>query len=244
MLTSTQLTWANAHTAVPANSTAAIFNVEPIGTRMLLSTESTLLLGRDRAAAGRVDRRRRQGTPHDRHRPGARPALPRAAAGAADADLDRRRRARPLAGDGRPAHGDGADGVRVRADALLHDGGAPRRRLRDAGAADPVVGDRAGRGPVRRPRRRPRGHAQRRGRHVRPARRRRRRDERARGGRRGLDADRGRARAQGRRPAAPERARVRRHHALRRQGPVHTGRPGRSGSRRAVQVTGHVGGGR
>ena len=29
----------------PANSTAAIFNVEPIGTRMLLSTESTLLLG-------------------------------------------------------------------------------------------------------------------------------------------------------------------------------------------------------
>jgi flagellar motor switch protein FliM len=45
VLTSTQLTWANAHTAVPANSTAAIFNVEPIGTRMLLSTESSLLLG-------------------------------------------------------------------------------------------------------------------------------------------------------------------------------------------------------
>jgi flagellar motor switch protein FliM len=45
VLTSTQLTWANAHAAVPANSTAAIFNVEPIGTRMLLSTESTLLLG-------------------------------------------------------------------------------------------------------------------------------------------------------------------------------------------------------
>jgi flagellar motor switch protein FliM len=45
VLTSTQLTWANAHGAVPANSTAAIFNVEPIGTRMLLSTESTLLLG-------------------------------------------------------------------------------------------------------------------------------------------------------------------------------------------------------
>ena len=45
VLTSTQLTWANAHSAVPSNSTAAIFNVEPIGTRMLLSTESTLLLG-------------------------------------------------------------------------------------------------------------------------------------------------------------------------------------------------------
>ena len=45
VLTSSQLTWANAHAAVPANSTAAIFGVEPIGTRMLLSTESTLLLG-------------------------------------------------------------------------------------------------------------------------------------------------------------------------------------------------------
>ena len=30
---------------MPSNSTAAIFDVEPIGTRMLLSTESTLLLG-------------------------------------------------------------------------------------------------------------------------------------------------------------------------------------------------------
>ena len=45
VLTSSQLTWANAHQAVPAASTAAIFEVEPIGTRMLLSTESTLLLG-------------------------------------------------------------------------------------------------------------------------------------------------------------------------------------------------------
>jgi flagellar motor switch protein FliM len=45
VLTSSQLTWANAHAAVPTNSTAAIFEVEPIGTRMLLSTESTLLLG-------------------------------------------------------------------------------------------------------------------------------------------------------------------------------------------------------
>jgi flagellar motor switch protein FliM len=45
VLTNTQLTWANAHTQVPAESTAAIFRVEPIGTRMLLSTETTLLLG-------------------------------------------------------------------------------------------------------------------------------------------------------------------------------------------------------
>jgi flagellar motor switch protein FliM len=45
VLTSSQLTWGNAHAAVPANSTAAIFDVEPIGTQMLLSTESTLLLG-------------------------------------------------------------------------------------------------------------------------------------------------------------------------------------------------------
>ena len=44
LLTSTQLTWSNAHAQVPTNSTAAIFEVEPIGTRMLLSTESTLLL--------------------------------------------------------------------------------------------------------------------------------------------------------------------------------------------------------
>jgi flagellar motor switch protein FliM len=44
VLTSTQLTWANAHTQVPANSTSAIFAVDPIGTRMLLTTESTLLL--------------------------------------------------------------------------------------------------------------------------------------------------------------------------------------------------------
>ena len=45
MLTSTQLTWANAHAQVPSNSTAAIFEVQPIGTRMLLSAETSLLLG-------------------------------------------------------------------------------------------------------------------------------------------------------------------------------------------------------
>jgi flagellar motor switch protein FliM len=45
LLTSSQLTWANAHTQVPNNSMAAIFEVEPIGTRMLLSAESNLILG-------------------------------------------------------------------------------------------------------------------------------------------------------------------------------------------------------
>jgi flagellar motor switch protein FliM len=44
LLTSSQLTWANAHAQVPANSLAAIFEVQPIGTRMLLSAESPLIL--------------------------------------------------------------------------------------------------------------------------------------------------------------------------------------------------------
>jgi flagellar motor switch protein FliM len=45
LLTSTQLTWANAHTQVPPNSLAAIFQVQPIDTRMLLVAESNLVLG-------------------------------------------------------------------------------------------------------------------------------------------------------------------------------------------------------
>jgi flagellar motor switch protein FliM len=45
LLTSTQLTWANAHTQVPPNSLAAIFEAKPIGTRMLLVAESSLVLG-------------------------------------------------------------------------------------------------------------------------------------------------------------------------------------------------------
>ena len=59
-----------------------------------------------------------------------------------------------------------------------------RRHLGHAGAADPVVGDRAGRGPVRRPRGRQRGTRSEEDADVRPARRRRRRDDRARRGRR------------------------------------------------------------
>jgi flagellar motor switch protein FliM len=45
LLTSTQLTWANAHTQVPSNSLAAIFEAQPIDTRMLLVAESSLVLG-------------------------------------------------------------------------------------------------------------------------------------------------------------------------------------------------------
>jgi len=45
LLTTSQLTWANAHTQVPSNSMGAIFVVEPIGTRMLMSAESNLILG-------------------------------------------------------------------------------------------------------------------------------------------------------------------------------------------------------
>jgi flagellar motor switch protein FliM len=45
LLTSTQLTWANAHTQVPSNSLAAIFEAQPIDTRMLLVAESNLVLG-------------------------------------------------------------------------------------------------------------------------------------------------------------------------------------------------------
>jgi flagellar motor switch protein FliM len=45
LLTSTQLTWANAHTQVPSNSLAAIFEAHPIDTRMLLVAESSLVLG-------------------------------------------------------------------------------------------------------------------------------------------------------------------------------------------------------
>src|SRR5919202_6451734 len=45
LLTTSQLTWANAHAQVPSNSLAAIFEVRPIGTRMLLAAESSLILG-------------------------------------------------------------------------------------------------------------------------------------------------------------------------------------------------------
>ena len=77
----------------PANSTAAIFDVEPIGTRMLLSTESTLLLGAiELLLGGSID-----GGVKERRMTDIDQALGRhffeRAARAADADLDRRRRA-------------------------------------------------------------------------------------------------------------------------------------------------------
>ena len=203
----------------PANSTAAIFNVEPIGTRMLLSTESTLLLGAiELLLGGSIDGGVKERRMTDIDQALGRHFFERLLAqltliwtDVAGLDL--------VAGDGRPAHGDRADGLGVRADAVLHARGAPERHLGHAGAADPVVGDRAGRGPVRGPRRRALRRALDEDETSVAARGRRRRDERARRGRRDLDADRGRARAQGGRPAAPQRARHRRHHALRRQGP-------------------------
>ena len=78
---------------MPSNSTAAIFNVEPIGTRMLLSTESTLLLGAiELLLGGSID-----GGVKDRRMTDIDQALGRhffeRLLAAADADLDRRRRA-------------------------------------------------------------------------------------------------------------------------------------------------------
>jgi flagellar motor switch protein FliM len=40
-----QLTWANAHSQVPSGSITAIIETQPIGTRMMLSAESALVLG-------------------------------------------------------------------------------------------------------------------------------------------------------------------------------------------------------
>jgi flagellar motor switch protein FliM len=45
MINATQLTWANAHAQVPSDSIAAFVQVQPIDTRMLLSAERGLLLG-------------------------------------------------------------------------------------------------------------------------------------------------------------------------------------------------------
>jgi flagellar motor switch protein FliM len=45
MLTATQLTWANAHAQVPSDSVAGVVEVQPVGTRMVLSAEQGLVLG-------------------------------------------------------------------------------------------------------------------------------------------------------------------------------------------------------
>ena len=147
----TQLTWANAHAAGAGElDRPRSSSVEPIGTRMLLLAESSARAGRDRAAA-----RRRRSTAASR------------SAGMTDIDwaLGRHFFERLLAqlsliwtdvagleldaARRRPAHGDGADGrrcpsrrCRFTIEARLE------RRLGDARAADPVVGDRAGGRPA------------------------------------------------------------------------------------------------
>lgn len=45
MINATQLTWANAHAQIPSDSIAGIVQVQPIDTRMILSAEQALLLG-------------------------------------------------------------------------------------------------------------------------------------------------------------------------------------------------------
>ena len=137
----------------------------------------------------------------------------------------------------RPAPGDRADGLGVRADAVDDDRGAPGRHLRDAGAAAPVVGDRAGGRALRRARRRA---------------------EDARDASRpcGGPSAASRSRSAPRSPRSSCRSRPcsrssratcsswtprrRRRHALRRQGARPPGQAGPSGSRRAVQVTDRV----
>ena len=45
MINATQLTWANAHAQIPSDSIAALVQVQPIDTRMILSAEQALLVG-------------------------------------------------------------------------------------------------------------------------------------------------------------------------------------------------------
>jgi len=45
VINTSQLTWANAHAQVLPNSISAVVEAQPIGTRLLLSAESTLVLG-------------------------------------------------------------------------------------------------------------------------------------------------------------------------------------------------------
>ena len=113
---------------VPACSTSAIFEVEPIGTRMLLSTESTLLLGAiELLLGGSIDGGVKERRMTDIDQALGRHFFERLLAqlsliwtDVAGLELDAR--------DRRPAHGDRADGLGVRADAVVHDRGAPRRR--------------------------------------------------------------------------------------------------------------------
>ena len=51
LLNTTQLTWGNAHSQVPDGSTATIALTKPFGTRVLLTSEQTLVLGAIEVAA-------------------------------------------------------------------------------------------------------------------------------------------------------------------------------------------------
>ena len=55
VINSTQLTWGNAHAQVPASSITAIVEAQPIGTRMMLSAEPGLVLGAIELLLGGTD---------------------------------------------------------------------------------------------------------------------------------------------------------------------------------------------
>jgi flagellar motor switch protein FliM len=55
VITTTQLTWTNAHSQVPEGALSAIVTVEPVGTRLLLCGEQGLVLGAIELLAGSSD---------------------------------------------------------------------------------------------------------------------------------------------------------------------------------------------
>jgi flagellar motor switch protein FliM len=55
VISTSQLTWSNAHAAVPDGSLSALVSLEPGGGRMMLATESTLVLGAIELFAGGAD---------------------------------------------------------------------------------------------------------------------------------------------------------------------------------------------
>ena len=152
VLTSTQLTWANAHAQVPANSTAAIFEVEPIGTRMLLSTESTLLLAAiELLLGGSIDGGVKERRMTDIDQALGRHFFERLLAQLTLIWTDVAGLSLKL--ETVDQHMETAQMVSVSEPTLsLMMEARHRRPLRDPGAADPVDGDRAGGRPVRRPR--------------------------------------------------------------------------------------------
>jgi flagellar motor switch protein FliM len=55
VISTSQLTWNNAHSAVPEGALSALVSLEPGGGRMMLATESTLVLGAIELLAGGTD---------------------------------------------------------------------------------------------------------------------------------------------------------------------------------------------